>query len=58
MLKVLIKSPDGLTSELHTLSLEETFSYEKDGRSGCVFRTITGKAFFLPFERFSFYIPQ
>ncbi len=53
MFDILIKSPDGLSSELHRVSIEETFETKRDGRGGCLFRTLTGKSFFLPFERFS-----
>ena len=45
------------TGELLQVAIERAADSEKASRSGIVFRTMTGKAFFLSFTEFSFFIP-
>lgn len=56
--RILIKSllPDE-PDELHQVAIERTCDSQEENRSGIIFRTMTGKTFFLGFERFSFYVP-
>lgn len=43
--------------ELAEVEIERICDAERDGRSGIVFRGMSGKSFFLQYHQFSFYVP-
>jgi len=38
--------------------IERVVDGDDDGKHGVIFRTLQGKCFILPFEKFSFYVPS
>jgi hypothetical protein len=43
--------------ELAEVEIDRICDLERDGRSGIIFRGMSGKSFFLQYHQFSFYVP-